>query len=108
MGVDEGTHLSTCQVYAACVMAFVACGNADKFSVYVPGFIEVSCAWVWTRQAPWCVPCASAEGVGCHEFAACVNVSICWLCTGMDKARTLVRALCNSSMSPVSSPLLHA
>ena len=33
MGVDEGTHLSTCLVYTACVMAFVACANADEFSV---------------------------------------------------------------------------
>ena len=27
---------------------------------------------------------------------------------GMDEARALVRALCNSSVSPVLSPLLHA
>ena len=33
MVMDEGTHLSTCLVYAACVIAFVACVNADKFSV---------------------------------------------------------------------------
>ena len=33
MGVEEGTHLSTCLVYAACVMAFVASVNADQFSV---------------------------------------------------------------------------
>ena len=33
MGVDKGTHLSTCLVYATCVMAFVACVNADEFSV---------------------------------------------------------------------------
>ena len=33
MGVDEGTDLSTCLVYAACVMAFGACANADEFSV---------------------------------------------------------------------------
>ena len=30
------------------------------------------------------------------------------LCTGMDEARALVRALCSSSVSPVLSPLLHA
>ena len=33
MVMDEGTHLSTCLVYAACFIAFVACVNADKFSV---------------------------------------------------------------------------
>ena len=32
-GMDEGTHLSTCLGYAACVVAFVACENADEFSV---------------------------------------------------------------------------
>ena len=32
-GVDKGIHLSTCMVYATCVMAFVACMNADEFSV---------------------------------------------------------------------------
>ena len=33
MDKDEGTHLSTCLVYATCVVAFVACVNADEFSV---------------------------------------------------------------------------
>ena len=64
--------MGTCLVYTSCVVAFVACEVADKFSVYVPDFIEVR------------------------------------LCTGMDEARALVRALCNSSVSPMSSPLLHA
>ena len=40
----RGTCLDTSLVYAPCVMVFVACENADKFSVYVPDFIEVSCA----------------------------------------------------------------
>ena len=31
-----------------------------------------------------------------------------WLCTGMDEAHALVWALCNSIVSPVSLPLLHA
>ena len=31
--MDKGTHISTCLVYAACVMAFVACMNSDEFSV---------------------------------------------------------------------------
>ena len=33
MGMNEGTHLSICLMYAACVVAFVACVNADDFSV---------------------------------------------------------------------------
>ena len=33
------------------------------------------------EQAPWYVPCASARCIRCREFAACVNVSLCWLCT---------------------------
>ena len=57
-----------------------------------------------------CVSCAMA-------FVACVNVSKCsvmflislhWLCTGMDEARTLVHALCSSNVSRVPWPLLHA
>ena len=30
---EGGTHLGTCLVNAACVVGFVACVNADKFSV---------------------------------------------------------------------------
>ena len=32
-GHGRGTGLGTCLVYAPCVVAFVACENADKFSV---------------------------------------------------------------------------
>ena len=32
-GHGRGTCLCTCLVYAACIVAFVACENADKFSV---------------------------------------------------------------------------
>ena len=57
-----------------------------------------------------CVLCAMA-------FAACVNadkysvmflILLHWLRTGMDESRPLVHALCSCSVSPVSSPLLHA
>ena len=58
------------------------------------------------------------QGVSCAvAFAACVNANKCsvtflislyWMCMGMDEARTLVCAFRNSSVSPVSSPLLHA
>ena len=33
MVMDEGMHLSTCLVYATCVIAFFACVNSDEFSV---------------------------------------------------------------------------
>ena len=33
MVMDEGTHLSTCLVYAMCIIAFVACVNSDEFPV---------------------------------------------------------------------------
>ena len=56
MGMDEGTHLSTCLVYAVCVMAFVACVNADEFFCYVLHFIKVGCARAWTRHAPRYMP----------------------------------------------------
>ena len=36
------------------------------------------------------------------------HVSICWLCIGIDEARALVLVLCSNSVSPMSSPLLHA
>ena len=39
-----------------CVVAFVACVDADKFSVYVTDSIEVSCAEAWTRYAPRYMP----------------------------------------------------
>ena len=45
----RGASFNTCRVYAPYVVAFVACENADKFFVYVPDFIEVSCALAWTR-----------------------------------------------------------
>ena len=42
MGMDEGTHLGTCLVYAPCVMAFVACENADKFFIYVLHLLKLA------------------------------------------------------------------
>ena len=59
-GHGRGTRLGTCPVYAPYVMAFVACVNADGFSVHVPDFIEVSCARAWTRHAPQDIPSARA------------------------------------------------
>ena len=58
------------------------------------------------RQEPWYLPCAPTAGVGCREFAASVDVSICWLYRGIDEARALVLVLSSSNVSPVSSPLL--
>ena len=32
-GHGQGTHLGTCLMYVACVVAFVTCVNGDEFSV---------------------------------------------------------------------------
>ena len=69
---------------------------------HVSMFQYVGCARAWTGQAPWYVPCALARCIGCCEFVACVNVSLSWLCIGMDEACTSVLALCFSRMHPVS------
>ena len=57
-----------------------------------------------------CVSCvvASAACVNANKCCVLFFISLHLLCTGMDEARALVRALCSSSVSPVSSPLLHA
>ena len=68
-GHGRGTSFSTCRVYAPYVVAFVACENADKFSVYVPDFIEVSCAPAWTRHAPWYMPCAAVVCLVCRGLS---------------------------------------
>ena len=96
-GHGPGTRLGTCLctlnvlwplLHASMVMSFLLC----------TWFYYTNCAWAWTRQAP----CALAVGVVCREFAACVNVWICWLCAGMDEASTLVRALCLRRVRRVS------
>ena len=69
---------------------------------HVPMLHYAGYARAWTRHAPRYVPCASAACMLCREFAACVNVSICWLCMGMDEASALVRALCSSRVHPMS------
>ena len=53
--------LGTCLVYALCVVAFVTCENADKFSVYVPDFIKVRlCTGMDEAHAPQYMPSARA------------------------------------------------
>ena len=57
-----------------------------------------------------CVSCVVAS-IACMTAKKCsvlFLISLHLLCTGMDEARALVRALCSCSVSPVSSPLLHA
>ena len=56
-----------------------------------------------------CVSCAvvSATCVTANKCCVLFLISLHLLCMGMDEARALVRALCNSSVSPASSPLLH-
>ena len=55
-GHGQGACLGACLVYAPCVVAFVAYENVDKFSIYVPDFIEVSSARAWTRYTPQYMP----------------------------------------------------
>ena len=57
-----------------------------------------------------CVSCvvSFAARVTANAFCVLFLISLHMLCMGMDEARALVRALCNSSVSPVSLPLLHA
>ena len=91
----RGTRLGTCLVYAPCVVAFVACVNADEFSVMylillnsvVHGHGQGTCLSTYLVLEPCVV---------CREFAAAVNVSICQLCIGMEEASALVSALCSS------------
>ena len=57
-----------------------------------------------------CVFCAvaSAAHVAANKCRVFFLISLHLLCTGMDEACALVRALCNYSVSLVSPPLLHA
>ena len=102
MGTDEGTHLSTCLVYAACVVAFVACVNADKFSVIY--FILLKSDVHRQGQGTRLGACL-VNAVCVMAFVACVNAdkfSVMYLifkirlCMGMDEASALVRALYSS------------
>ena len=51
-----------------------------------------------------CVSCviASAACITANKCSVLLMMTQRWLCTGMDEARTLVRALCNSNVSRVS------
>ena len=62
-------------------------------------FEYANCAWAWTRQASQYMLWARAV---CREFAACVNVWICWLCMSMDEASALVHPLWSSHVCHVS------
>ena len=57
-----------------------------------------------------CVSCvvASAACMTANKFCVLFLISFHLLCTSMDKARTLVHALCSCSLSRVLWPLLHA
>ena len=93
-GHGGGKRLSTCLVLEPRASGVVSLQHVSMFQY-------VGCDWAWTMQAPWYMPCASAGCVGCREFATCVNVSLCWLCVGMDEACASVRALCFSHIHPV-------
>ena len=70
MGMDEGMHLSTCLVYAGCVVAFVTCVNADEFSVmfFILKKSAVHGHGRGTRLGTCLVNAACAV-----DFVACVN-----------------------------------
>ena len=74
----HGVRLGACLLYTPCVVAFVACVNADEFSVYVPDFVTFGCAWAWTRHAPQYMPSARAVcrvSVVC-SICECFNIQI--------------------------------
>ena len=81
----KGTGLGTCLVYAPCVVAFVACVNADKF--FVMYLILLNSVVHGHGRGTRLNTCLVLELCICVvSFAACVNVSICRLCTGMAQA----------------------
>ena len=51
---------------------------------------------------------AFAECVNADKYSVVFLISLHWLCMGMDEARALVHALCNSNVSRMPWPLLHA
>ena len=91
----RGKRLGTCLVLEPRASGVMSLQHVSMFEY-------VGCAWEWMMQASWYVPCAQAACIRCREFAACVSVSICWLCTSMDEASALVRALCSSRVHWVS------
>ena len=94
-GHERGKRLGMCLVLEPCTLGVVSLQHVSMLQY-------AGCARAWMRQAPWYVPCALAGCVGCREFAACANVSLCWPCMGMDEACASVRALCFSRMHSVS------
>ena len=69
-------------------MAFVACVNADKF--FVMYLILLNLIVHGHKQGTRLNTCLVLKlCVVYHEFTACVNVSICRLCTGMCSSRVL-------------------
>ena len=55
-----------------------------------------------------CYVIASTACMTANKICVLFLISLHLLCTGMDEARALVHALYSCSVSPVSSPLLHA
>ena len=64
----RGERLSTCLVVKPCVSCVLILQHVSMFD-YAGG------AWVWTRQAPWYVPCGEVVYVVCCAFATCVHAS---------------------------------
>ena len=111
-GHGRGTHLGMCLVQlqcVSCVVASAACVTTDKSSVldFITPIVHVHGRG--TRLGTClvhvqCVSCvvASAACVTADKCSVLLMMTQLRLCTGMDEARALVRALCNSSVSRVS------
>ena len=91
----QGKRLGTCLVLQP--------GESGVVSLqHVLMFHYAGYAQAWRRHVPQYVPSTSAAFILCCEFVACANVSIFWLCMGMDEASALVHALCFSWVCRVS------
>ena len=119
-GDGRGMRLGTCLVQQQCVfcaVASAACMIANKCCVFFLYFIAlvVHGHGRGTRLGTClvqlqCVSCviASAACVAPNKCCALFLISLHLLCTGMDEACALVRALCSCNVSSVPWPLLHA
>ena len=113
MGMDEACALvhALCSCSASPVSSPLLHASMLINVVFCSSFHYTCCARAWMRHAPWYVPCAlqcvscvvaSTACVTADKCSVLLMMTQCWLCTGMDETRALVRGLCNSSVSRVS------
>ena len=117
-GHGQGKRFGTCLVQQQCVsctVASAACINAEKRSV-LDFITPVVCRHGRGTHLDTClvqlqcVSCvvASTACVTAKKCSVLFLISLHLFGTGMDEAHALVHALCSCSVSPMSSPLLHA